>query len=431
MTSKGAFSYLRIMTNSKKPNRSHSSLVRRVAVTATIAGLLTAATACSSSDDGTAPATTASPTTTTPTTPSSTTKRVATSAPSTSVPSDARRAMLTGILTSHHDAGDFVGARIALLDRDGTITEVGAGTTTVDPARPPVDLDTPWGIGSVTKTFVAVVVMQLADEGRINLGAGISPYFPDLPGADRITPRLLLQHRTGLNEYLNDTAVQSDARRPWTPAELIAVAEAAGRVGEPGGAHHYANTNYIVLGQIIEQVTGNSVEDEVRTRIVEPLGLSHTSFINGDEAPGYTKVDGSFVVPSPWHASLGGAAGAMESTDRDLLKFVKALMDGTLLSPEAQTAMRDFVPADDLSQFGIVHLYGLGLEEYTTDNVTIIGHMGSGHAHSAFIGYDPATGNAVAVAMNVETPGPQAFMAIEALTAAAHASASLSPSTQF
>jgi D-alanyl-D-alanine carboxypeptidase len=430
MTSKGAFSYLRIMTNSKKPNRSHSPLVRRVAVTATIAGLLIGATACSSSEDGAAPATTASPTTqattptttTTPTTPSSTTTPVATSAPPTSVPSDARRAMLTGILTSHHDAGEFVGARIALLDRDGTITEVGAGTATVDPASPPVDLNTPWGIGSDTKTFVAVVVLQLADEGRIDLDAGISAFLPDLPGADRITPRLLLQHRSGLNEYLNDPAVQSDAQRAWTPAELIAVAESAGRVGEPGGAHHYANTNYIVLGQIIEQVTGNSVADEVRTRIVEPLGLSHTSFINGDEAPGYTVVDGSFVVPTPWHASLGGAAGAMESTDRDLLQFVKALMDGTLLSSKSQTAMRAFGPGEDLSQFGIVHLYGLGLEEYSTDNVTVIGHMGSGHAHSAFIGYDPANGNAVAVTMNVETPGPQAFMAIEALTAAAHTS---------
>jgi D-alanyl-D-alanine carboxypeptidase len=276
----------------------------------------------------------------------------------------------------------------------------------------------PWGIGSVTKTFVAVVVLQLAEEGRIDLDAGIGAYVPDLAGADRITPRELLQHTSGLNEYLNDPAVQTDAQRPWSPAELIAVAESKGRVGEPGGAHHYANTNYIVLGEIIEQVTGRSVADEVRARIVEPLGLTHTRFVNGDEAPGYTVVDGSFVVPPPWDVSLGGAAGALQSTDHDLMLFTRALMEGTLLSPESQAAMRAFVPGEDYSNFGIDHGYGLGLEEYSNDAITVIGHMGSGHAQSAFIGYDVDRGTAVVVTMNVETPGPQAVMAIEALTAA-------------
>ncbi|MEY2583389.1 MAG: D-alanyl-D-alanine carboxypeptidase [Ilumatobacteraceae bacterium] len=390
-------------------------------MTAAFAGMLLAAGACSSTDDKASPAPTAttSAATTTPTTSPPTTTPPTTTTPARS---EADRALLTGILTSHHDAGEFVGARIALLEPDGTTTEVAAGTATVDPASAPVDVNVPWGIGSVTKTFVAVVVLQLAEEGRIDLDAGISAYVPDLAGADRITPRELLQHTSGLNEYLNEPAVQADAQRAWSPSELIAVAESKGRVGEPGGAHHYANTNYIVLGEIIEQVTGRSVADEVRTRIVEPLGLSHTSFVNGDEAPGYTVVDGAFVVPPPWDTSLGGAAGAMQSTDHDLLVFTKALMDGTLLSPESQAAMRAFVPGTDYSNFGIAHGYGLGLEEFSSDAITVIGHMGSGHAQSAFIGYDLNRGTAVVVTMNVETPGPQAFMAMEALTAAAQTS---------
>src|SRR5262245_37644512 len=173
------------------------------------------------------------------------------------------RGQLTNILELHHAAGDFVGARIALLEPDGTVVEATAGTTSVDPASGPVDLTVPWNIGSATKTFVAVVVLQLADEGRIDLDAGIDRYLPDLPDADRITPRQLLQHTSGLGEYLDAPAVRSDLQREWTPDELIAVAEAAGRVGEPGGPHHYANTNYIVLGEIIEQVTGNSWDEEV------------------------------------------------------------------------------------------------------------------------------------------------------------------------
>lgn len=430
MTCGNAFSYRRIMTNSMKFNRSRSPLIRHAAATAAIAGLLLAAGACSSTDDAASPATTVStpaPTTTTPPTTTPPTTSPPTTTPPTTAPTstpesnEAERALLTGILASHHDAGEFVGARIALLDRDGTTTEVAAGNATIDPNSAPVDLNVAWGIGSVTKTFVAVVVLQLADEGRIDLDTGIDRFLPDLAGADRITPRQLLQHTSGLNEYLNDPAVQSDAQRQWTPAELIAVAESRGRVGEPGGAHHYANTNYIVLGEIIEQVTGKSVADEVRTRIVEPLGLSYTSFIDGDEAPGYTVVDGSFVVPSPWDRSVGGAAGGMQSTDNDLLLFTKALHDGTLLSPESQAAMRAFVPGEDYSSFGIAHGYGLGLEEYSNDAITVIGHMGSGHAQSAFIGYDAIRGTTVVVTMNVETPGPQAFMAIEALTAVSQA----------
>ncbi len=178
-----------------------------------------------------------------------------------------RLAALTAILDEHHAAGDFVGARLAVRQPDGTITEAVGGTTSVDPASGPVDPDVAWNVGSVTKTFVAVVVLQLAEEGRIDLDAGIEQYLPNLAGADRITPRQLLQHTSGLNEYIDDPVVRADTERVWTPDEEIAVAEAAGRLGEPGEAYHYANTNYIVLGEIIEDVTGHSWGDEVESRI--------------------------------------------------------------------------------------------------------------------------------------------------------------------
>src|SRR3712207_9358011 len=94
-----------------------------------------------------------------------------------------------------------------------------------------------WNIGSATKPFVAVVVLQLAEEGALDLDAGIDRFMPDLPGADRITPRQLLQHTSGLGEYIDEAPVRIDAQREWTPSELIAVAEAAGRAGTPGGPH--------------------------------------------------------------------------------------------------------------------------------------------------------------------------------------------------
>jgi D-alanyl-D-alanine carboxypeptidase len=157
-------------------------------------------------------------------------------------------------------------ARIAVREPDGTVTAVGAGTPTLDPASGPVDPDVPWNIGSATKVFVAVVVLQLAEEGLIDLDAGLGGSRSWLPAADGITPRQLLNHTSGLGEYLDQPAVVADARRAWTPAELIGVAEAAGRVGEPGGAHLYSNTNYIVLGELIAAVTGRSWADEVHAR---------------------------------------------------------------------------------------------------------------------------------------------------------------------
>jgi D-alanyl-D-alanine carboxypeptidase len=401
---------------------------RAAAVALAVAGLLGAATACSSTDEAAtatprpAPATTPAPSSTASPAPPST---VSPAPPSSASPAEtaaaaARRASLTAILASHRAAGDFVGARIALRDSDGTVTEVGDGTTTLDPASPPVDPDVPWNVGSVTKTFVAVVVLQLAEEGRIDLDAGIASYLPDLAGGDRITPRQLLQHTSGLGEYNDKPAVLDDMQRAWTPAELIAVAEAGGRVGEPGGAHHYANTNYIVLGEIIEQVTGHPWADEVRDRIVEPLGLTHTSLITTERTPGFKSVDGAFVdVTASADPSVGGAAGALQSTDRDLLAFATALMQGRLLSPASQAAMQSFVPAEDLSQYGIVHGYGLGLERYEMGPTTVLCHMGTGETGSAYFGFDPGRGTAVAVVTNTANSGPQAIMGVEALTAAA------------
>ncbi len=226
-----------------------------------------------------------------------------------------------------------------------------------------------------------------------------------------------MQHTSGLNEYINDPTVRSDAQREWTPSELIAVAEAAGRTGEPGGSHHYSNVNYVILGEIIEQLTGRPWADEVNARIVQPLAMTATSVMHDERPVGYVIADGSFVdatfVADP---SIGGAAGAIQSTGRDLLLFAAALMDGRLLSPASQAAMQTFVPADDLSQFGIEHGYGLGLERYATESITVDGHMGTGEAQSAFLGYDAEHHTAVAVMTNTAVAGPQAFMAFEVLT---------------
>ncbi len=217
-----------------------------------------------------------------------------------------------------------------------------------DHGRRPIDPNTPWIIGSTTKTFVAVVVLQLAQEGKLDLDATIESFLPDLPAASRITTRQLLQHTSGVNEYLHTEAVVRDARREWSARELIAVAVARGPVAEPGAGYHYSNTNYLLLGEIIEKVTSRPWHAEVRSRILEPLGLRHTGYAGEPSAPrlgtGHVIEDGRFVEATDrWHPSIGGAAGGMYSTTADLLAFTLALFEGNLLDAKRMAEMRTFV----------------------------------------------------------------------------------------
>ena len=125
--------------------------------------------------------------------------------------------------------------------------------------------------------------------------------------------------------------------------------------------------------------------------------------------------------PSASHPSVGGAAGGLQSTGRDLLLFAAALADGTLLSPESQTAMQAFVPGEDYSQFGIVHGYGLGLEQYATDAITVIGHMGTGEAAVGVRRLRRRARHRRRGDDEHGLAGPQAIMAIETLTAVSEA----------
>jgi D-alanyl-D-alanine carboxypeptidase len=322
------------------------------------------------------------------------------------------------ILERHLARREFPGAVLTLREPSGLAFTITAGVAGPNQRGAPLDPNAPWIIGSTTKTFVAVVVLQLVQEGKLDLDATIQDFLPDLPAASRITTRQLLQHTSGLNEYLDTDAVKHDARREWSANELIAVAVARGPVAGPGACYHYANTNYLVLGEIIEKVTSQPWYTQVRTRILEPLGLRHTGYSGEPSAlplgAGHVIEHGRFIeATNRWHPSVGGAAGAMYSTTGDLLAFTLALFEGHLLDVGRAAAMQTFIPGEDYDYIG--HAYGLGLERYTVNDLTVLGHMGTGSAHSSFIGYDPAMRTAVAVQINAENPGPAAFIGAEVL----------------
>ncbi|OLF17431.1 serine hydrolase domain-containing protein [Actinophytocola xanthii] len=241
--------------------------------------------------------------------------------------------------------------------------------------RKPADPNGHFRIGSVTKTFVATVLLQLVDEGRLALDDPIDRHLPDVvPDGGRITVRQLLQHTSLLHDYMSEPGYSTNRWRgdarfdDYTPSELIDVAFTADADDAPGELWRYSNTNYIVAGLLIEKLTGRPYGEEVKRRILRPLDLDHTSVpghrasLPAPHAHGYEPLPTSpptIVDATKMDPSLDWAAGEMVSTTEDLTTFVTALLKGRLTSQTSLSEMRRTTPADPLFR------YGLGLQEFT------------------------------------------------------------------
>jgi D-alanyl-D-alanine carboxypeptidase len=246
-------------------------------------------------------------------------------------------------------------------------------------------------IGSVTKSFVATVLLQLVNEGRLRLNDSVDRWLPGLiPGGGAFTIRQLLQHTSGIYDYTHDsalrTAVLSDPLRVWTPRELVRIATSHRPLFRPGARWAYSNTNYIIAGLVIEAVTHRSVANEVRDRIFLPLRMRATSFPDGPEivgphADGYLFY-GSPLVRDTGHVSPSAAwaAGAITSTVDDVATFYRNLFAGRLLPSPLLTEMETTINT------GNGDGYGLGLLELRTPCGRMLGHDGDfpGYATEAF-----------------------------------------------
>lgn len=243
-------------------------------------------------------------------------------------------------------------------------------------------------IGSVTKSFVATVALQLVGEGRLSLADTVEDRLPGLvPNGQAITVRQLLNMTSGLFDYPDDPRIfapflQGDLAHAWAPHELVAVATSHAPLFAPGTGHAYCNTCYVLLGLIIEATSGNPLNAELRQRILEPLRLRATSLattprIAGPHAHGYMRVgQPSLEDVTALSPSWGWAAGAIVSTADDVARFYRALLGGRLLRPELLRAMRTSVAGNAGAR------YGLGIGTVRLPCGTAWGHQGG------IIGYD-------------------------------------------
>jgi D-alanyl-D-alanine carboxypeptidase len=252
-------------------------------------------------------------------------------------------------------------------------------------------------VGSVTKSFVAALVLQLVGEGRLSLDDNLERWLPGLvPSGERITVRQLLNHTSGLYNYSDDLP---EPPRRFRPRELVAIATGHKPLFTPGTQFPYSNTNYILAGLLVERVTGQPLDDQLEQRIFQPLGLDHTELPTTQRAPGGPHARGYAPPDEDWEVSddparlvdvtemdtsWGWAAGAMVSTTADLARFYQALLGGQLLTPELLKEVRTTV---DASRLGHGIRYGLGLEVLRPGcGVELWGHGGSleGYQTTAF-----------------------------------------------
>lgn len=252
-----------------------------------------------------------------------------------------------------------------------------------------MDTQARFRIGSVSKTFSAVVLLQLVAEGRIELDSSVNRYLPGLLPDDRITVRHLLSHRSGLADYTDAMFAQtvpgfeSVRNKVFSYRELVDLSLREPRTTVPGAAYKYSNTNFVVVGMLIEKATGNGVATEYERRIFKPLGLRNTSYVHpttqikGLHARGYLHPDeaGAPLVDSTEQtASWAQTAGAVISSPADLNTFTSALLGGRLLSAPMLDAMITVTPTDTTN----TRFYGLGLRRYDLScGTSVYGHTGT------------------------------------------------------
>jgi len=225
-------------------------------------------------------------------------------------------------------------------------------------SRTPMRATDRFRVGSVTKTFVAAVVLQLVGERKLALEDTVERWLPGLvPNGKRITVRQLLNMTSGLFDYLADgdktvegRVLSGDWNYRWSPRELVGISTAHKTKFAPGTGWSYCNTCYILLGLIVQEATGNSITAELRTRVFEPAGLRATSLdagprISGRRARGYELLGTPPLVDfSALSPSLAWTAGALVSTADDLARFYRTLLGGRLLRPDLLRTMQTTVP---------------------------------------------------------------------------------------
>lgn len=324
-------------------------------------------------------------------------------------------------LDALHAAGKFPGATVGVALPDGSSFGLAVGLSDVESKRPMSTSDLMLQ-GSVGKTYAAAVALQLVKEGKIGLDDRVEKYlggegwFARLPNARAITVRMLMNHTSGLvryefkEQFTKDLTANPD--KVWRPEELVSYVLDTQPPFAAGRGWEYSDTNYIVLGMIVERVTKRKYYDEVRRRLLRPLGLRRTVPSDGRSIKGLAQgyagpnnpfggtdamiVGGKFAINPQFEWTGGG----MASTSEDLARWGKALYEGRAFDDSLMKDVLDGVPA----KLGPNVRYGLGVIIRETDFGPAYGHSGFFPGYLTEMAYFPALKTAIAVQVNTSAP---------------------------
>lgn len=254
--------------------------------------------------------------------------------------------------------------------------------------------ETAFRIGSITKMFTASMIMQLVEEKKLTLNEKLSTFFPKLPNADKITIDMLLRHRSGLHNVTDDEDYLKWAVKEQTHDEMLKRFETTKPDFDPDTKAQYSNTNFILLGYIIEKITGKTYAENLQSRIAKPLNLTRT-YVGGkidaakNEAASFDFENDSWKTSDETDMSIPGGAGSIVSTPRDLGVFISALFNGKVVS---EASLKEMITMKDN--------YGMGLRELPFNEKTTYGHGGAIDGFHSMLSYFPEDSLAIAATFN-------------------------------
>lgn len=286
----------------------------------------------------------------------------------------------------------FMGT-VAIIDKDVIAYSHAVGFADVETGAK-ASTSTKYRVGSITKMFTSVMVYQLFEEKKLSLETNLSAYFPQLPNAENISIKDMLLHRSGLWSVTEDSLYLEWCVDPKSREDLLGMMKIHESLFQPGEKSEYSNSNYILLGFIIEDITGKDYATNLKERITEKIGLKSTGLggkinVSKNEAKSYVRPGDSWEKENETDMSVPGGAGAIVSTAEDLVHFINALFNGGLIS---EVSLQDMIKTEGTYGKGIFSMPFYELQGY--------GHTGGIDGFRSVLVYFPEKQLGVAILSN-------------------------------
>ncbi|MCW4468664.1 beta-lactamase family protein [Flavobacterium sp. MFBS3-15] len=306
--------------------------------------------------------------------------------------SEAKYRKIDSLMNHFSRNNKFMGV-LSIREKGRPVFEKAYGFADVE-AKVKATPDTKYKIGSVTKMFTSAMIFQLVDEKKLKLDMKLSDFFPRVKNAEKIKISDLLGHTSGVFNITDDANFDDIKGKLQSRKQILDRIESYNPVFEPGVKAEYSNTNYLLLGYIIQDITNKTYKEAVFERIVKRAGLKNTYYFSKinpkkKEAYSYKFADGKWVKQEEYHESSAGGAGGLQSTAPDLTLFARALFDGTLISKESLAEMTKM-------EMG----FGRGLFAFPFGERKFLGHNGDIEGFATILGYYPKEDVAISLTLN-------------------------------